>query len=89
LTAAAGGSGWSWLSGLADSALSAGGKLFGNTLSSDLMKLIGAGVSQYSAENATQEQRDWIDKQLSDKRRRQKPVATPGMFFTVNKGKNG
>lgn len=82
-------SGWEWLTGSGGSTVQAGGKLFGNSLLRDLMPLIGAGVSQYTAEKLTEEQREWIEKQQADARRRQKPVKAPGMFFSVKKGKSG
>lgn len=94
LTSGAGSTGFDWNSTVDwlttnGKELVTNGLSFKNPLLTDLMKLIGYGVMQASAENATDEQREWLEKQEADKRRRQKPVKTPGMFFTATRGTNG
>lgn len=56
----------------------------------DLMPLIGAGVNGMNIEKAKKDERDWIEKQAADKRRRQAPLgALPRLTYNVNRGSTG
>lgn len=70
------------------------GSLFGNSpgqysggaFVSDMLKLFGAGMAGVSSEKAQQDQRDWLERQAAEQRRRRMPGALAPMNVTVQRG---
>lgn len=70
------------------------GSLFGNSpgqysggaFVSDMLKLFGAGMAGVASEKAQQDQRDWLERQAAEQRRRRMPGALAPMNVTVQRG---